>query len=235
MNIVVIGGSGGIGKEFVLKLLARPETTKLHATYRTTQPLVTDSRLCWHQLDITDEHAMREWAKGLEEIDWIINAVGMLHTPDVGPENSITRLTAKHMISSMQVNALPSLMIAKYLNKKLRRDAHTIYATLSAKVGSIEDNMLGGWYSYRMSKAALNMGLKTLSIEWKRTLPKLSVLAIHPGTTNTRLSKPFQRNVPEEQLFSPENAVSQMLQVLDDVQLGETGLFLAFDGERLPW
>ena len=235
MNIVVIGGNGGIGQEFVQQLLAKSETTRLHATYRGVKPAISDPRLRWHRLDVTDERAISEWVKLLENIDWVINAVGMLHTADEGPEKSISRLTVGHFMDSMQINTLPSLIMAKYLHKKFRRSAHTVYATVSAKVGSIEDNRLGGWYSYRMSKAALNMGLKTLAIEWKRAMPMMSVVAIHPGTTDTELSKPFQRNVPEGQLFCPEKTGRLILQVLNNLQQGETGLFLAFDGERLPW
>ena len=102
-------------------------------------------------------------------------------------------------------------------------------------MGSIGDNRLGGWVSYRASKAALNMCMKTLSIEWRRTLPNVSVAVLHPGTTDTALSKPFQRNVPPGQLFSADRSVGDMLGVLDRLGQEDSGGFWAYDGERLPW
>ena len=102
-------------------------------------------------------------------------------------------------------------------------------------MGSIGDNRLGGWYSYRASKAALNMCVKTLAIEWGRTLPNVAVAALHPGTTDTGLSKPFQRNVPPGQLFAPAQTAGYLLEVLDGLVPANSGQFLAFDGERLPW
>jgi NAD(P)-dependent dehydrogenase (short-subunit alcohol dehydrogenase family) len=130
---------------------------------------------------------------------------------------------------------LPSLLLAKHLHGKFRHGRPAIFATVSAKVGSIEDNRLGGWVSYRASKAALNMCLKTLAIEWQRTLPNVAVTALHPGTTDTALSRPFQRNVPREQLFTPKRSVSGLLNVLDNLKPSQTGQFFAFDGERLAW
>jgi len=124
-------------------------------------------------------------------------------------------------------------MFAKQKNFKHGRPA--LFATVSAKVGSIEDNRLGGWYSYRASKAALNMCLKTLAIEWQRSLPNVAVAALHPGTTDTDLSKPFQRHVPEHQLFSPDQSVIYMVNVLQKLKPADSGKFWAFDGELLPW
>jgi len=110
-----------------------------------------------------------------------------------------------------------------------------VFATVSARVGSIEDNRLGGWFSYRASKAALNMCLKTLAIEWRRTLPNVAVAALHPGTTDTALSRPFQHNVPREQLFTPRQTANYLLNVLDGLEPAQSTQFLAFDGEWLPW
>jgi len=127
------------------------------------------------------------------------------------------------------------LLLAKHLHGKFRHGRPAVFATVSAKVGSIEDNRLGGWFSYRASKAALNMCLKTLAIEWHRSLPNVAVTALHPGTTDTALSRPFQRNVPDGQLFTPEQGVTRMLNVLDGLNSADSGQFLAFDGEKLPW
>jgi len=130
---------------------------------------------------------------------------------------------------------LPSLLLAKHLHSKFRHGRPGVFATVSAKVGSIEDNRLGGWFSYRASKAALNMCLKTLAIEWRRSLPNVAVAALHPGTTDTALSVPFQHNVPPEQLFTPRQSVDYLVEVLDGLKPAQSGQFLAFDGEELPW
>jgi NAD(P)-dependent dehydrogenase (short-subunit alcohol dehydrogenase family) len=108
-------------------------------------------------------------------------------------------------------------------------------ATISAKVGSIGDNSSGGWYGYRASKAALNMFIKTTSIEYKRTCPQAIVVALHPGTTDTNLSLPFQRNVPPDKLFSVDRTVSQLLTVIDGLESSDSGEFFAWDGNKLPW
>jgi NAD(P)-dependent dehydrogenase (short-subunit alcohol dehydrogenase family) len=235
MKIAIIGGSGGIGRAFVENLARRTDVEKITATYRRERPDFTHPTLTWHRLDPTDEPAVRDWAADMGEIDWLINAVGMLHTPEHNPEKSIRQIDPDFFLESMSVNALPTLLLAKYTQRLFRHRRPGVFATVSAKVGSIEDNRLGGWFSYRASKAALNMCLKTLAIEWRRTLPNVAVAALHPGTTDTALSQPFQRNVPEDQLFSPDRSVGYMLQVLDDLKPADTGRFWAFDGELLPW
>ena len=235
LTVAVVGGNGGIGQAFVRHLAERPTVTTVHATYRRGDVPFEHPRVSWHTLDVTQESAVSEWAASLGELDMLINAVGMLHTAKQGPEKSIRRFDADFFLQNMGLNAVPSLLLAKHLQPKFRHGRRAIFATVSAKVGSIEDNRLGGWVSYRASKAALNMGLKTLSIEWKRTLPNVIVAALHPGTTDTALSKPFQRSVPDGQLFTPEYSARCMLQVLDGLTCEDTGRFWAFDGELLPW
>lgn len=235
MRVVVIGGSGGIGQAFVRQLAAWPEVTALHATYRRRPPDDLDVLANWQSLDLTDESAIADWATTVGEVDWLINAAGLLHTAGHGPEKTIRRLDPAFFLHNVRVNALPSLLLAKYLHEHFRHGRPAVFATVSAKVGSIADNRLGGWYSYRASKAALNMGLKTLAIEWRRSLPNVTVAALHPGTTDTALSKPFQRNVAPDQLFTPERSVSDMLRVLRGLTPEDSGRFWAFDGEALPW
>ena len=235
MNIAIIGGSGGIGEAFIGQLLEQKGITAVHATHHQHEPGLQDPSLHWHRVDVSKEQDIEALADELDELDWLNNAAGMLHTPQQGPEKTIRRLEPEFFLHNIQVNALPTLLLAKHLHGKFKHGRPALFATISAKVGSIEDNRLGGWYSYRASKAALNMGMKTLSIEWQRSLPNVSVIAIHPGTTDTALSKPFQRNVPEHQLFSPDKTVQQILDVLSSLKPGDTGRFLAFDGEQLPW
>jgi NAD(P)-dependent dehydrogenase (short-subunit alcohol dehydrogenase family) len=117
----------------------------------------------------------------------------------------------------------------------LRHKERSIFATISAKVGSIGDNRLGGWYGYRASKTALNMFMRTVAIEYSRRCPKNIVVTLHPGTTDTRLSKPFQKNVPPEKLFSVDRTVTQLLTVMENLEEGDSGQFFSWDGSRLPW
>jgi NAD(P)-dependent dehydrogenase (short-subunit alcohol dehydrogenase family) len=235
MNIAIAGGSGGIGSAFVEALAKRSEVSRIAATFNRHSPVQDHPKISWYQLDLADEAAIEEWAAQLDEIDWLINAAGILHTRSQGPEKSIRRIDPAFFLENMRINALPALLLAKHLHEKFRHGRPGVFATVSARVGSIEDNRLGGWISYRASKAALNMSLKTLAIEWRRTLPNVAVVALHPGTTDTALSKPFQRNVPQGQLFTTEYSVSCMLSVLETLKPSESGRFLAFDGECLPW
>jgi len=235
MKIVITGGSGGIGGAFVDKLARRPNANSITATYNRNRPAVKHPNVTWHRLDLTDEAAIRDWAAETGEIDWLINAAGMLHTGTRDPEKTIRHIDPAFFMESISINTLPTLLLAKHLHTRFRHGRAAIFATVSAKVGSIEDNRLGGWFSYRASKAALNMCIKTLAVEWRRTLPNVAVAALHLGTTDTALSKPFQHNVSPEQLFTREQSVGFLLKVLDDLKPAQTGRFLAFDGEQLPW
>ena len=116
-----------------------------------------------------------------------------------------------------------------------RHQEGSIFASISAKIGSIGDNRLGGWYGYRASKAALNMFMRTTAIEYSRRCPKTIVVTLHPGTTDTNLSLPFQKNVPPEKLFSVERTVTQLLEVMSSLGLKDSGHFFSWDGSRLPW
>jgi NAD(P)-dependent dehydrogenase (short-subunit alcohol dehydrogenase family) len=236
MRIVITGASGGIGAALVDRLAGRRNVDVVIATHhRSKPPAIEHPNISWHQLDLTDEAAIRDWAAQVGGIDWLINTAGMLHTAAQGPEKTIRHIDPAFFMQSMSINALPSLLLAKHLQAGFRHGRPAVFATVSAKVGSIEDNRLGGWYSYRASKAALNMCLKTLAIEWRRSLPNVVVAALHPGTTDTALSRPFQRNVPPAQLFTPEQTVTHLLKVLDNLEPAQSGQFLAFDGEQLPW
>jgi NAD(P)-dependent dehydrogenase (short-subunit alcohol dehydrogenase family) len=127
------------------------------------------------------------------------------------------------------------VLLAKHLVPLLRHGDRSIFATISAKVGSIGDNQLGGWYGYRASKAALNMFMRTAAIEYGRKSPNTIVALLHPGTTDTRLSQPFQRNVPPEKLFSTERTVEQLWTVLNQLGPDNSGQFFSWDGAEIPW
>ena len=235
MKIAITGGSGGIGQALVQALAQRPAVTGIQATYHRHKPEFEHPLVTWQELDLANESAVQAWTHTLDELDWLINAAGMLHRPAQGPEKTIQRLDPEFFMANMQTNTLPSLLLAKHAGSKFKHQRPAVFAAVSAKVGSIGDNRLGGWVSYRASKAALNMCLKTVAIEWARTLPNVTVAALHPGTTDTALSKPFKRHVQPGQLFSPQQSAGYLLEVLDQLNARDSGKFWAFDGELLPW
>lgn len=234
-HIAIIGGSGGIGQALVEELLNRFPVANIAATFFRTEPSLKNERLQWQQLDIKDPVQIEDWSYQFERVDWIINCAGHLHGDTGGPEKSIRALEADFLIESIKINTLPTLLLARYFSSALKRSQAPILATISARVGSIEDNRLGGWYSYRVSKAGLNMALKTLSIEWKHSHPRGCVAALHPGTNNTALSKPFQANVAPENLFDPKYTASSFLNLLSNLRPAQSGKFWAWDGTQIPW
>ncbi|MEZ8202479.1 SDR family oxidoreductase [Vibrio splendidus] len=240
LHILVVGGSGGIGFAVVKHLLSelsRFDFLDVHvdATYHSQQPELENSRLNWHKVDATNEADIEQLSKQFEKLDWLINCVGMLHTPELGPEKNLSSIDPEFFLKNISVNTLPSLLLAKHFTPVLRTSDNPKFAVVSAKVGSISDNRLGGWYSYRSSKAALNMFIKTMSIEWQRTIKKGTVLALHPGTTDTDLSKPFQTNVPEGKLFESSYVAHQLVDIIRTATPDNSGHFYAYDGEQLSW
>jgi NAD(P)-dependent dehydrogenase (short-subunit alcohol dehydrogenase family) len=161
----------------------------------------------------------------------IINTIGVLHTSDWMPEKKLDDVNAEQLMELLKINTIgPALTIRHF--SKLLAPQNSIMVTLSAKVGSIEDNRLGGWYSYRASKAALNMLIKTAAIELARTKPNVACIAMHPGTVNSKLSKPFRG----EQIGRPANeAVSDMFRVIETLTKEDSGSFVSYSGEKLPW
>ena len=137
------------------------------------------------------------------------------------------------MARAYQINAIGPALVAKHFLPLLATDRKAVFAALSARVGSIGNNRLGGWYAYRASKAALNMILKTLSIELARRNPSAICVGLHPGTVDTRLSGPFQRGVPGDKLFSPHRSAPCLLKVINALSPGQSGRVLAWDGKPI--
>jgi len=246
-NALIVGATQGIGLEFVRQLLQSGQIAHLFATYRSKQTAAAlfelasehPQRLHCIAMDLTEESKIVE---GLEQIKQIapqlhlaINCVGLLHNDQQQPEKALRQLNANDLINYFEVNSIGPVLLAKHLMPLFKHKEPALFATISAKVGSIGDNRLGGWYGYRASKAALNMFLKTAAIEYSRRHPNTSLVMLHPGTTDTQLSKPFQRNVPSEKLFSTERTVRQLLNVLSAVTPQDSGEFFSWDGSRLPW
>lgn len=243
-RIALVGGSGGIGAALLSQLSDRSDVETIHATYFRSPAagslgsigqFGSNTEVVWSQVDVTNEQSVQQWLEKLGAIDWLINCAGFLHDTNTGPEKTIAQFETACFEKNMQVNCLPNLILAKYAAGALKDANKGIFASVTAKVGSIEDNRLGGWYSYRASKAAANMALKSLSIEWQRTAPNLRVVALHPGTTDTKLSAPFQSRVAPEKLFTTEQTATYLLTQLDQLHNFPSGRFIAYDGEELPW
>ena len=235
MNILIIGGSGGIGSAVVERLLAEKPGATLYATYRSKRPALQHERLRWFQLDASAERSVAQMAAVLPALDMLINAIGFLHSPEHKPEKSITEFDPDFFQQNIQANTLPSLLLAKHFSRHLKAKSTSYFVSFSARIGSIEDNRIGGWVSYRASKAALNMALKTISIEWQRKLPNCCVVAFHPGTTDTGLSKPFQRNVPQGQLFTADYVAQCLLSLLSRLSAQDSGRLFSYSGEEIDW
>jgi NAD(P)-dependent dehydrogenase (short-subunit alcohol dehydrogenase family) len=193
-----------------------------------------------HQfIDIAEEEsigAAAEVASRDGPLDLVVVASGILHRDSaLQPEKSMRALDAEALLEVLRVNAVGPAMVAKHFLPRLRTEHKTVFAALSARVGSISDNRLGGWASYRASKAALNMLLKTLAIEHARRWPDSVVVALHPGTVDTPLSKPFSRRVPAERLFAPAQSAGYLLRVIDDLTPAVTGGFFAWDGTPIEY
>lgn len=246
-NALIVGANRGIGLGFVKQLLQDDRITQIYATYRQVETAaellalteIYGDRLVCLPVDITDEeqicHSIRQIQTSVNQLHLVINCVGLLHDGELQPEKSLRRIDAEHLIRYFQVNSIGAVLLAKHLLPLLRHDDRSVFACISARLGSIGDNQLGGWYGYRASKAALNMLMRTVAVEYGRASPSTIVITLHPGTTDTRLSQPFQKNVPPEKLFAVERTVTQLLAVMENLTATDSGQFFAWDGSRLPW
>jgi NAD(P)-dependent dehydrogenase (short-subunit alcohol dehydrogenase family) len=221
---LVIGTSGTIGAEFAALLSADPRCGEVVKLHRHSLPAI----------DMQDEQSIAAAAKALAggaPFHLVIHAAGLLHDADLMPEKKLSDVRADNLMKSFFVNAIGPALVMRYFAPLLNNEGSRMIF-LSAKVGSIGDNRLGGWYGYRASKAALNMLVKTASIELKRTMPRAIVIALHPGTVNSKLSKPFGG----ETKGRPAGlACREMLQTIDALKSEQSGQFLSYSAEQLPW
>ena len=247
---LILGANRGIGLGFVKRFLADNALRLVYGTYRDRDSAAALFSLAEHEprlrllaLDVTEESQIeaclltigQELKESGRSLTHVINCVGMLHQDNLQPEKSLRQIDAANLLTYFQVNSIASILLAKHLVPLLKQTDRTIFATLSAKVGSIGDNQLGGWYGYRASKAALNMFMKNIALEYRRSCKGTIVVVLHPGTTDTRLSQPFQRNVAPEKLFAVDRCVEQLSQVMAGLTMGDSGEFFSWDGTRLPW
>lgn len=235
LNVAVAGATGGIGAALCAQLEEMPSVKGLFTLSR--NPGADANSL---YLDLTDEDSVSAAAETVRvlagNLNLVIMATGTLHDGrDFQPEKSWRAFDPENFAHAFCVNATGPALLAKHFLPLLARNRKTAFAALSARVGSISDNDLGGWYAYRASKAALNMLIRSLSIELARRYPEALCVGLHPGTVDTSLSAPFRGNVPPEKLFSPEYSASHLLDVLDKLTPGDTGGLFAWDGQRIPY
>ena len=243
---MVQGASGGLGLGFVRHLLKRPDVERVFAGARSPesnpqlQAILREAggRLQLHRCDITDEASIANWAaevKGrTDRLDFIANVSGILHDAEgLGPERRIEHADPAQLQKVFAVNAFGPLLVAKHFHPFIHHGERAVIAHLSARVGSIGDNRLGGWYAYRASKAALNQFVRTMAVELKRRNKNAICVAVHPGTVDTPLTKPFQKSA--KVLFTPDESVHKMMAVLSELTPAATGGFFAYDGSTIEW
>jgi NAD(P)-dependent dehydrogenase (short-subunit alcohol dehydrogenase family) len=228
----VFGASGGIGRALVAALDADPRCAGIHAGSRQTMTHPSP-KVSGFLFDLSDEASLEAAADLIGAPDLIIVATGRLHGPGLTPEKSLRAIASQALQEAFAINAIGPTLMARHVLPRMPRMRRTLFAALSAKVGSISDNRLGGWHSYRASKAALNMLIRTIAIELTRTHPELVCVALHPGTVDTPLSKPFQAGVPAERLCTPEDAANHLLAVLDKLGPQNSGRLFGWDGQEI--
>jgi NAD(P)-dependent dehydrogenase (short-subunit alcohol dehydrogenase family) len=248
-NVLIQGASRGIGLEFARQCLAEPRVGRVVASCRhpaeaaQLQALAGSApdRMLVVPLDASDEPSIAAAADTvaahLQRLHLVVNCAGVLHDASraLAPEKRLADLRAESLLHAYALNAMGPLLVARHFERFLAHAERAVFASISARVGSIGDNRLGGWYAYRASKAAQNMFTRTLSVEWARSRRNVICVALHPGTTNTDLSRPFQANVPAGKLFDVDRTVRQLLAVIDALQPADSGSFRGWDGAPIPW
>jgi NAD(P)-dependent dehydrogenase (short-subunit alcohol dehydrogenase family) len=235
-KIVVVGGSGALGSAFLQQLKQNNPSADLITLLRPNSQCSVDGVRVVHA-NLNEESEIKQAVESISQtadLDMVLIATGVLHTPDCQPEKSIRDLSFAQFHTIFHINTIIPSLCAKYFIPKMRKGARTVFAALSARVGSIADNQLGGWYSYRASKAALNMVIKNLAIEIGRFQKQAIIVGLHPGTVDSFLSQPFQAHVKPDHLFTAEYAATQLCDVVSKLSASDSGGHFAWDGERIP-
>jgi NAD(P)-dependent dehydrogenase (short-subunit alcohol dehydrogenase family) len=234
-NIAIIGGSGALGHAFAEQLAIMHPNATIHAFSR-HEPKQALSNVVYDSIDYQNENSIAKAAAIASKntaLDRVIITTGILHDGDIMPERSLKELSAKKFQHLFEVNTILPALIAKHFLPKLNKTSRSVFATLSARVGSISDNQLGGWYAYRASKAALNMIIKNAAIEIGRRNKQAIIVGLHPGTVDSELSKPFQANVPDGKLFTPEFSATKLIDVMENLTPKQSGKCFAWDGKEI--
>lgn len=228
-NHIAVIGCGAIGQAMVNVLRHHyPEATLRTFNRSTHAPVGVSEHVT---IDYQDEQQLSDAAHQCQDLDLVLITNGILHQDHIQPEKSIKDLTREQFHTVFDVNTITPLMIAKYWLPKLSKSKPAIFAALSARVGSIGDNQLGGWYAYRASKAALNMMIKNLSIEAQRMHPNQMVIGLHPGTVDSPLSSPFKARIHPDHIFTPMQSAEYLHQVLCNLKPENSGHCLDWQGQ----
>ena len=232
MHALVVGASGGLGAAFVSLLAADPRFTHITCWSRSATP-VTGAKLSGARIDLVDEATIEAAAGKLDEIDLAIVTTGLLHDGDHRPEKSWRSIDPATMRRVFEINTIGPAIVAKHVLPHLVGNRRSVFAVLSARVGSISDNRSGGWHSYRASKAALNQIIRCLGIELALKRPQALCVGLHPGTVDTDLSRPFQANVEDGRLFTAMHAARSLLGVIDDLTPSQSGRVFDWAGKEI--
>jgi NAD(P)-dependent dehydrogenase (short-subunit alcohol dehydrogenase family) len=235
LHAVVIGASGGIGAALVELLAAREDVVRVTAFSRS--PVApTSPKVLSATMDILDEASVVAGAAACSDPAprWVICAAGLLHDAGLQPEKSLRDLDPEKFARVLAVNTIGPALLLKHFAPTLPREGRSVLALLSARVGSISDNRLGGWYAYRASKAALNQLVRTASIEVARRWKEAVIVGLHPGTVATPLSAPFRGNVTPGKLFTSTESAGHLLAVIGNLTAADSGKCLAWDGSEVP-
>ncbi|AKH41706.1 NAD(P)-dependent dehydrogenase (short-subunit alcohol dehydrogenase family) [Altererythrobacter atlanticus] len=230
----IFGASGGIGGA-LCRLLAQDGCRVAAGSRSGAAP--EHANIVPFRFDLLDEQSIREAGRNLADDppELVVVATGLLTHPDgTGPEKTYKALEGDAMAEAFAINTIGPALIAKHVLPLFRRERRCVFAALSARVGSIADNGRGGWHSYRASKAALNMLLRNFAIEMRRTHDQAIIAGLHPGTVDTSLSAPFQKNLPEGQLKTAEESAAHLLEVIGGLTPDDSGHVYDWRGERLP-
>tara|TARA_E500000178_G_scaffold28533_1_gene26099 strand:- start:324 stop:1052 length:729 start_codon:yes stop_codon:yes gene_type:complete len=234
-NIAIIGSSGAIGNSFVNSLEKNDEIKSIYSFSR--NPIdVKSNKIFSYEINFENEKVIENAsliASKHKPLDLVIVASGILSGSDFRPEKSLKELSIKNFDQLFFINTIGPALIAKYFLPKLNKNKISVFAALSARVGSISDNYLGGWYSYRASKAALNMIIKNASIELSRSNKNSVVIGLHPGTVDSKLSKSFQKSINKDKIFTPDYSVKKLLEIIYELQKPDTGKIFAWDGKEI--
>ncbi|WP_435237609.1 SDR family NAD(P)-dependent oxidoreductase [Psychromonas sp. PT13] len=238
-NIAVIGASGAIGRAFVNLLSSSYPSATLYAFSRNdtiNRDKTALRNVLYHEINYQDESSIENAAKKTIEtgpLDLIIVTTGILHDGELMPEKSLHDLSAQNFRLLFEANTILPALLIKHFSPLLNLNRPAVFALLSARVGSITDNKLGGWYAYRASKAALNMIIKNSAIEIRRKHKESVIIGLHPGTVDSPLSLPFQRHVPEGKLFTADFSAQSLLKVINHIAPTQSGQCFAWDGQRI--
>mgnify|MGYP001824604941 CR=1 FL=1 len=238
LNAVVVG-NGGIGSALCQALLERSNVGSIALLGRSEVDLPGGERILQCHVDAQEPGTLDDAVEGvrglMDGVHLLVNTVGVLHGEDFKPEKRLRDLRAEHALNAFQVNAMFMAAVAQAFSPLLRHGDPALFASISARVGSLEDNELGGWYSYRASKAAHNMLLRTIAREWKVSHRNTTVVALHPGTVKTRLSQPFVSPGYRNRVLEPAECADALLAVMGGLTQEDSGQFYDWQGTTIPW